>query len=87
MAVAANFSSPEREKFHHCYQRLLAFTYKDEDSVKTDLNILLDHLNSIEYGIAIVNEEVRISTKLAYLEDCMGGVFGSQQYTNIGPSV
>ena len=58
MAVAANFSSPDREKFKHCYGRLISFTYRDEDSVRTDLNILLDELNSIEYSIAIVCEEV-----------------------------
>ena len=58
MAVPANFSSPDRDKFKHCYGRLITFTYRDEDSVRTDLNILLDQLNSIEYSIAIVNEEV-----------------------------
>ena len=62
MAVAANFSSPDRDKFNHCYRRLIAFTFRDEDSVKTDLNILLDQLNSIEYSIAIVNEEVSHAT-------------------------
>ena len=58
MAVAANFSCPDRDKFNHCFRRLLSFVYRDDDSVKTDLNILLDDLNSIEYGIALVNEEV-----------------------------
>ena len=58
MAVPANFSSPDRDKFNHCYERLVSFVYRDEDSAKTDLNILLDQLNSIEYGIALVTEEV-----------------------------
>ena len=58
MAVAANFSCPDRDKLNHCFRRLLSIVYRDDDSVKTDLNILLDDLNSIEYGIALVNEEV-----------------------------
>ncbi|KAL4223144.1 HEAT repeat-containing protein 6 [Mactra antiquata] len=54
MAVQANFSCPDREKFQYCYSRLLSFKYSSEESVKTDINLLLDQLNSLEYSSVIV---------------------------------
>ncbi|XP_053374870.1 HEAT repeat-containing protein 6-like [Mercenaria mercenaria] len=57
MAVPANFACPDREKFHYCYSKLINFKYRDEESTKTDLNLLLDQLNSLEYSTIIVGEK------------------------------
>lgn len=58
MAVPANFACPDREKFKYCFSKLIHFKYKDDESSKTDLNLLLDQLNSLEYTTVVVNEQV-----------------------------
>jgi hypothetical protein len=62
MADDQSFAAAEYDKFQQCYGRLMNFTYKEEESSKTNLNLLLDELNSVEYSLSIVNEEVRVCT-------------------------
>lgn len=58
MAVPANFACPDREKSNYCFSKLINFKYKDDESSKTDLNLLLDQLNSLEYATVVVSEQV-----------------------------
>lgn len=58
MAVPANFACPDREKFRYCYSKLINFRFKEEEPTKTDLNLLLDQLNSLEYSTNFVCEQV-----------------------------
>jgi hypothetical protein len=62
MAVAANYACADREKFKYCYSKLIQFTYNDGEAGKTDLNLLLDQLNSLEYSTVIVSEQVNTLT-------------------------
>ncbi|WAR03508.1 HEAT6-like protein [Mya arenaria] len=61
MAVAANFDCPERDKFQHCFTKLRCFVYTEDNSVKTDLNLLLDQVNSLEYSTVLVTPQISLS--------------------------
>ena len=61
MAVAANFDCPDRDKLQHCISKLQTFSFKDDDSSKTDINLLLDNLNSLDYDTKIVKDQVRLA--------------------------
>ena len=58
MAVPANFACQDREKFQHCFSKLAQFKYSDDGVAKTDLNLLLDQLNSLEYSTVVVSVQV-----------------------------
>ncbi|KAL5016169.1 hypothetical protein ScPMuIL_005758 [Solemya velum] len=57
MGETGGFVLSERTKFLACFNRFSRFVYRDEDQIRTDLNLLLDELNSIEYSISIVKTE------------------------------
>ncbi|KAK3084159.1 hypothetical protein FSP39_009229 [Pinctada imbricata] len=49
--------SVDRERFLQNYRRLMSFMFKEDDTSRTNLNLLLDELNSVDYSQKIVNEE------------------------------
>jgi len=52
------FAVVERERFQQCYRRLIALNHRDDEQSKTNFNLLIDELNSMEYHMKIVQEEV-----------------------------
>ncbi|XP_052802166.1 HEAT repeat-containing protein 6-like [Mya arenaria] len=75
MAVAANFDCPERDKFQHCFTKLRCFVYTEDNSVKTDLNLLLDQVNSLEYSTVLVTPQqgsevlIRLCCQIPYHQE------------------
>lgn len=64
MAVPANFACPDREKFQYCFSKLVNFKYSEDQTSKTDLNVLLDQLNSLEYSTVVVSAKVSLENHL-----------------------
>lgn len=58
MAVDGEFLRSERETFRNCCFKLSVFVYKDDDSTRTNLNLLLDELTAAENSQRSVSEEV-----------------------------
>ncbi|XP_041349716.1 HEAT repeat-containing protein 6-like [Gigantopelta aegis] len=56
MAEAGDFLREDRQKFQSCCQRLLNYRYQDEETSKTNLHLILDELNSVEYITNIIND-------------------------------
>lgn len=48
------------DTFHEICPKLLKTCYKDDDSSKTNLNLLLDELNSLNYSSKFVSIDVSI---------------------------
>ncbi|XP_048252221.1 HEAT repeat-containing protein 6-like [Haliotis rufescens] len=57
MAVDGEFLRSERETFRNCCFKLSTFVYKDDDSTRTNLNLLLDELTAAENSQRSVSEE------------------------------
>ncbi|XP_067648655.1 HEAT repeat-containing protein 6-like [Haliotis asinina] len=57
MAVDGEFLRSERETFRNCCFKLSRFVYKDNDSCRTNLNLLLDELTAAENSQRSVSEE------------------------------
>ncbi|KAK6184220.1 hypothetical protein SNE40_006730 [Patella caerulea] len=47
----------DNDKYQRCFTSLVTFVYKDEDSSRTNLNVLLDELNSVDYSQSLVSRE------------------------------
>ena len=56
--MADELHSGERERFVQCYRRLMGFVFKEDTASKTNFNLFLDELNSLEYSQKFVKEEV-----------------------------
>ncbi|OWF39764.1 HEAT repeat-containing protein 6-like [Mizuhopecten yessoensis] len=54
----ADGSLAERERFLQCFKRLNGFNYRrDDEASRTNFNLLLDEINSMEYYMRIVRED------------------------------
>ncbi|VDI23178.1 Hypothetical predicted protein [Mytilus galloprovincialis] len=57
MADESGFSAVERDRFEQCFKRFMKFTSQGDEMSRTNLNLLLDEINSIDYSSKIVTEE------------------------------
>jgi hypothetical protein len=55
----SGFVAVERERFEQCYNRFMNFISTGDDISRTNLNLLFDEINSIDYSSKIVREEVK----------------------------
>ena len=52
------FAEEERQKFRRCASRLLALVPENDNQHRQELNSLLDKLNSLDYSISGIVEQV-----------------------------
>lgn len=61
MADESGFSAVERDRFEQCFKRFMKFTSQGDEMSRTNLNLLLDEINSIDYSSKIATEEVHFA--------------------------
>ncbi|KAJ8312659.1 hypothetical protein KUTeg_010032 [Tegillarca granosa] len=65
----------ERDRFLQSYRRIIDFVRRDDEKSRTNLNLLMDELNSMEYSIHIANDEeanrliIKLCKIVPYYED------------------